>query len=63
MTDELSKELNDHLKKFASEKESLIAKYLNETGLSPSDICLVTQLTETGSLFYPDVKSKYEVPK
>jgi hypothetical protein len=52
--------LKDYIFKWTQEKESLTAKYLNETGLKPSDICLVERETLTGRVFYPDLKSKYE---
>ena len=51
--------LKDYIHKMATEKESLVAKISVEFNLKPSDIILVERQTETGRIFYPDLKSKY----
>jgi hypothetical protein len=52
-------QLHDYILKLTKEKESLIANFLVETGLNPSDVCIVERATETGRVFYPDLKSKH----
>jgi hypothetical protein len=51
--------VTDYIETLAIEKESLIAKYLLETGYLAKDICIVERATDNGRVFYPDLKSKY----
>ena len=60
---ELSPQLKDYIEKLVNEQESLTAKYMGETKLKPSEICLVEQEHGTGRVFFPDLKSKYHDDK
>ncbi len=57
---EIGHEIDAYLEKWTREKESLTAKYLSYTGLKPDEICLVERATDTGRVFYHDLKSKYD---
>jgi hypothetical protein len=57
----MDEEIKQYIARYTYERESLVAKFLSETGLRPSDICLVEHETPTGRVFYPDLKSKYDV--
>lgn len=56
MSDE---KVREYCEKLIAEKDSLVARYLYETGLKASEICLVERETQTGRVFYPDLKSKH----
>lgn len=55
--------IEDHIQsyvtKLCAEQEYLTARFLQETGLKPSEICIVDRETPTGRVFHPDLKSKY----
>lgn len=51
--------MREYYEKLMAEREYLIARYLYETGLKASDICLVERETQIGRVFYPDLKSKH----
>ncbi len=55
----LKTRIEDYCNKLVSEQDSLVARYLYQLGLQPSDICLVERETQTGRVFYPDLKSKH----
>ena len=48
--------IETYIQKMNFEQESLVAKFIQETGLKPSEICLVTRQTPNGPIFYPDAK-------
>ena len=48
-----------YFQKMMKEKDSLIAKYMAHTGLSPDEIVLVEWQTTLGKVFYPDRKSNH----
>lgn len=60
MTDVTEKMLNSYVQKLCAEQESLIARFLAETKLKPSEICLVEQPTENGRVFYPEKADRLE---
>lgn len=55
--DEAIKQYTDNL---VREQDYLVYRYIKDTGHKAEDICLVSQHTPTGIVFYPDLKSKYE---
>lgn len=57
----MNEEIQDYIRKWTEEKESLTAKYLARTGYSIDEICLVERQTDTGRIFYPDLKSKHPI--
>lgn len=60
MSNVTEKMLDGYVRKLCAEQESMIAKYLSETGLKPSEICLVEQPTENGRIFYPEKADRLE---
>jgi hypothetical protein len=54
------KQLSDYIDKLCAERDTLIARFLKETGLLPSEILLVEKETSEGRIFFPDLKSKYD---
>ncbi len=54
---EQSEELDKYIKTLNKEKESLIAKYLEHTGLKPDEVVLVEHRTEGTFRFYPAAKN------
>lgn len=60
-TQMLSEEVQSYIKKYTEEKDSLVAKYIAETGLNPSQIVLVEHATKDGRIFYPELKSKFDL--
>jgi hypothetical protein len=44
----------------AKEKDSLIARFILETGAKASELVLVEKETDTGRVFFPDFKRNYE---
>jgi hypothetical protein len=56
MLDEIIK---NYINVLIKEQESLIAKYISETGFAPSEICIVERATENGRVFFVDKKCKY----
>lgn len=60
MTDVTERMLTDYVQKLCAEQESLIARFLAETGLKPSEICLVEQPSENGRVFYPEKADRLE---
>lgn len=59
--DYLNTQWRIYVSKLCEEKESLIARFMNEhKHLKPSDICIVEKITQTGRVFYPDLKVNHE---
>lgn len=57
--DEIQKMIKDYATKITEEKDYLVARYMLEFGLSSNDIVLVEEQTQTGYVFYPDLKSNH----
>jgi hypothetical protein len=56
----IDEEINAYIRKIASEKESLTAKYLELTGLRPDEIVLVEKRGASGEIvFYPAPKKDF----
>ena len=56
-----SPELKAYISHLAKERESLVAKYLDETGFKPSQIVLVQRTDVSGVRFYPAPKEAGDV--
>lgn len=57
MSDSIMETLKPYLAKLVSEQESLVARFLAATGAKVEEICIVERETQTGRVFYPDLKS------
>lgn len=56
-----SAELKAYIQKLANEKESMIAKFLEEKKVNIDQIVLVERPTKDGGrIFYPEIRSKIE---
>lgn len=56
----ISDQIQAYIKKLCSEQESLVARFINETGCLVSEVCLVEVRLPDKFVYYPDFKSKYE---
>lgn len=52
-------ELAEYTAKLIACKENLIARFINETGYKPSEICIVEVRDTNSTYFFPDVKKNY----
>lgn len=55
--------IKEYIAKICSEKESLVARYIEHTRCKPDEICLVERETPNGRIIYPDLKNKYGFPE
>lgn len=64
-TAELVKAMNDkdmqaYVSDLVKEQESMVARFMMETGLKASEIVIVERRTEFGSVYHPEAKAKLE---
>lgn len=53
-------ELQAYIQKMNNEKESMVARFIEQHKCLPSEVCLVEIRSADKLVYYPDFKSKYE---